>query len=256
MEKERRIAMIAPVWAGSSEAACRLARRPRHTSIRLVTTLGALLVAAPLASCAPAGTTTPRATTTPARVVITPTSTGPTSVLGTPSPAAAALAAPPTNCAFVDPPQTVTVAQLGPNANAHLVGGGYFWIFGVYYQREIHLGQAGSPPWPIDKMVVEVGPSYTQPVTLKLRNLATGALAWWTDGSGPPGAATQTLILDPQTDTESVGQLPGVPDVPHGQVSSDWHEWGIFPLFTVAGCYSLKASWSGGSWRSVFAVGI
>jgi hypothetical protein len=147
------------------------------------------------------------------------------------------------------------VARIGPNLNAQLVGGGFFWIFGGYYQKVLHLSQLGTPQWPITKMVVEVGPNYPQPITLKLRNLKTGALAWWTDGETPPGAATQTLILDPQSDTESVGQVPGVPAVPHGEPSAGWTEWGLFPLFTVAGCYSLEASWSGGSWQSVFAAG-
>jgi hypothetical protein len=30
---------------------------------------------------------------------------------------------------------------------------------------------------------------------------------------------------------------------------------GHLPLFQVAGCYALEVSWSGGSWRSVFAAG-
>lgn len=220
----------------------------------------ALVVAMTLASCAPVGTAPTSATATATSGGVSPalataTTTTAVSVLGTPSPAPGPLGAPPANCAFADPPATLTVAQLGPNANAHLVGGGNFWIFGIYYQRVLHLGQLGTARWPIAKMVVEVGPNYALPVTLTLRDTRTGALAWWTDGSGPPGAATQRLILDPQSDTESVGQQPGVPDVPHGAVSSAWREWGVFPLFTEAGCYALEVSWAGGSWRSVFAAG-
>jgi hypothetical protein len=147
------------------------------------------------------------------------------------------------------------VAHLGPNTNAPLVGGGPFWIYGAYYQSTLHLGQFGYTEWPIAKMVVEVGPNYSQPVTLRLRDLQTDTLAWWTDGGTPPGAATQTLVLDPQTDTESVGTVPGVPDIPHGEVAPGWREWGVFPLFSAAGCYALQVSWSGGSWQSIFAVG-
>jgi hypothetical protein len=117
------------------------------------------------------------------------------------------------------------------------------------------MAQFGNQQWPILKIVVEVGPNYDQPVTLHLRNRETGELAWWTDGQAPPRAATQTLILDPKTDTEDVGSVPGVPDVPHGSPGAGWKEWGIFPVFSVAGCYTLEVNWSGGSWQSTFAVG-
>jgi hypothetical protein len=182
------------------------------------------------------------------------TGAAPTRVL--PSPVLTPLAAPPQDCALTAPPQTMTVAQLGPNANAELVGGGVFWIYGDFFQRVLHIGQYfGDQRWPITKVVVEVGPNYDQPVTLRLRELRTGALAWWTDAQKPPVAATQTLTLDPQQDMESVGEIPGLPDVPHGEVASGWWEWGVFPLFTVAGCYAWEAHWSGGSWQSVIAVG-
>ena len=137
-----------------------------------------------------------------------------------------------------------------------LLGGGPFWIYGLFYPGDVlHLSQFGNSQWPIAKIVVEVGPNYNQPVILRLRQAETGALAWWTDAQTPPQAATQTLILDPRTDTESVGSIPGVPDVPHGSPAPGWSEWGVFPLFEVAGCYTLEVTWSGGSWQSSFAVG-
>ena len=105
------------------------------------------------------------------------------------------------------------------------------------------------------KWVVEVGPNYTLPVTLRLRNTQTNTFAWWTDAQTPPKAATQTLVLNPRTDTEDVGSVPGVPDVPHGSSGPGWSEWGLFPVFLTAGCYSLEASWPGGSWQSIIAVG-
>ncbi len=97
--------------------------------------------------------------------------------------------------------------------------------------------------------------NYDQPVTLCLREMQTGTLAWWTDGHAPPGAATETLVLNPQTDTRDVGAVPGVPDVPHGPSTPGWKEWGVFPLFSVAGCYALEVRWSSGSWQSSFAAG-
>ena len=207
-------------------------------------------VALLLAGCSPAGTAAIGATPT---ATLRSSPTPATHIL--PAPVLAPLAAPPQDCAPTSPPQTMTVAQLGLNANAALVGGGIFWFYGSFYTSVFHVGQYGDSRWPITKVVVEVGPHYDQPVTLRLHELRTGALAWWTDGQTPPGAATQTLVLDPQADTESVGVVPGEPDVPHGEVASGWREWGVFPMFAMAGCYAWEVSWAGGSWRSVIAVG-
>ena len=210
-----------------------------------------------LVSCSSGGTAvtgaTPTSQATP-MATLRPSPTPATRVL--PSPVLTPLTGPPRDCALTAPPQTTTVAQLGPNTNAQLVGGGAFWIYGGFYQSVLHLGRfGGDAHWPIDKVVVEVGPNYDQPVTLRLRELRTGTLAWWTDGQTPPGAATQTLTLDPQQDTESVGVIPGLPDIPHGEVALGWWEWGVFPMFSVAGCYVWEVSWSGGAWQSVIAVG-
>jgi hypothetical protein len=195
--------------------------------------------------CTTAQTSSARATPT-ARLSPTP------AMAAIPSPVLTPLAAPPQNCAITPPPQRQTLAHLGLNTNIEMVGGGPFWIVGVFYSSTLHLGQS---EWPITKIVVDVGPNYAQPVTLRLRDLQTGDLAWWTDAETPPGAATQTLVLDPPTNTESVGHVAGLPDVPHGEVEPGWKEWGVFPLFRSAGCYALEVSWAGGSWRSVISVG-
>ena len=121
------------------------------------------------------------------------------------------------------------------------------------YMTILSLGPTGYQEWPQWKWVVEVGPNYAQPVTLDLRNLQTGALAWWS--VTPPRPATQSLVLDPQLDTEDVGAVSWLAAVPHGESAPGWKEWGIFPVFSVAGCYALEARWAGGSWRSVIAVG-
>jgi len=147
------------------------------------------------------------------------------------------------------------VDGLGSNINVQLVGGGVFWIYGGFYPSVLHLGQPGfDQRWPMTKWVVEVGPNYSLPVTLRLQDTQTEKLAWWTDGQTPPRAATQTLILDPNTDIRDVGAVPGVPDIPHGS-ADPYSEWGLFPVFPVAGCYSLEVSWAGGSWQSIIAVG-
>jgi hypothetical protein len=52
------------------------------------------------------------------------------------------------------------------------------------------LAQTCSRSRPLVKIVVEVGPNYTQPVTLRFRSQETGALVWWTDAQEPPEATT------------------------------------------------------------------
>ena len=135
-----------------------------------------------------------------------------------------------------------------------LVGGGPFWLYGGSYQSILHLASTGYTEWPIWKWVAEVGPNYNRSVTLRLQNQKTGALAWWTDAQTPPGTATQTLVLDRQSDLTE-GSRAGVPAIWHGVPDPGWKEWGVFPLFQQAGCYALKVTWASGSWQSIFAVG-
>jgi hypothetical protein len=180
----------------------------------------------------------------------------PSTVITSLAPVMTPLAPPPQDCAIKPPPQQKHLDSLGLNTNVQLVGGGAFWISDGFYPSVLHLSQSGSDQrWPMTKWVVEVGPNTSLSVTLRLRDTQTKIPAWWTDGQTPPRAATQTLILNPLTDTEDVGSVPGVPDVPHGPSGPDWSEWGLFPVFSAAGCYSLEVSWSGGSWQSIIAVG-
>lgn len=183
-----------------------------------------------------------------------PTSTSPaTSIVVTHlAPVKVPLAPPPQNCTIKPPPQQKHLDGLGSNSDVSLVGGGAFWIYEIFYSSVLHLNQSN---WPTTKWVVEVGPNFSLPVMLRLQDMQTKTLAWWTDGQTPPRAATQTLILNPDTDTQDVGSVPGVPDIPHGPSGPGWSEWGLFPVFSAAGCYSLEASWSGGSWQSIIAVG-
>lgn len=229
---------------------------PRLTHLPLIS-LGSclcLLAGLLLTSCSSASTTISRATPTATAASTIISHATPTATTG-PMPLKTPLAQPPQNCSLIPPPQVKHLDQLGDNIDVRLVGGGPFWIYGTYYPTVLHLAQFGSQHWPMTKMVVEVGPNYNQPVTLRLREMQTGTLAWWTDGQTPPGAATQILVLNPQTDTGDVGAVPGLPDIPHGSSGPGWKEWGVFPLFLVAGCYDLEVSWSGGSWQGSFAVG-
>jgi hypothetical protein len=226
------------------------------------TSCACLLTALLFISCSSSSTGIANATATGASGSPRSTPTAPTSISQATStvitslvPVTTPLAPPPRDCAIKPPPQQKHLDSLGLNTNVQLVGGGAFWIYDGFYPSVLHLGQLGSDQrWPMTKWVVEVGPDYSLPVTLRLRDTQTKTLAWWTDGQTPPRAATQTLILNPLTDTEDVGSVPGVPDIPHGP-SGPYSEWGLFPVFSAAGCYSLEVSWSGGSWQSVIAVG-
>ena len=172
------------------------------------------------------------------------------------APVTTPLAPPPQDCAIKPPPQQKHLESLGSNTNVRLVGGGAFWMYESFYPGVLHLSQLGADQrWPMTKWVVEVGPNASLPVTLRLADTQTKTLAWWIDGQTPPRAVTQTLVLNPLTDTEDVGSVPGVPDIPHGPSGPGWSEWGLFPVFPTASCYSLEVSWSGGSWQSIIAVG-
>ena len=229
-------------------------------SISCACVLSALL----LLSCSSpsAGTSNVSSTAAPGGSHIPPTTPtsipqAPPTVITSLAPVRTPLAPPPQNCATKPPPQQKHLDSLGANSNVSLIGGGAFWFYGIFYSSVLNLGVSSADQrWPMTKWVVEVGPNYTLPVMLRLQDMQTKALAWWTDGQTPPRAATQVLILNPLTDdTQDVGSVPGVPDVPHGPAGSGWWEWGVFPVFSAAGCHALEVSWSGGSWQSIMAVG-
>jgi hypothetical protein len=251
-----------PPWRRLAQ---RVLRRPRSfvtvkpaRSARSAKWAGSLLLSCTLYSllvgCASATSLTPRVTphvTTPITTPATPTLPASGAVTtpqtGSPTPVTHPLAAPPTDCPLSAPPQEQSFADVG-----QLIGGGVFWVR-AGYMPVLHLGPTDYTQWPQWKWVVEVGPNSTQPVTLTLRDQRTGALAWWS--VDPPTPATQQLVLDPTLDTEDAGTVPWLAAVPHGESAPGWKEWGTFPVFAAAACYTLEAHWSGGSWSSSIAVG-
>lgn len=227
------------------------------------TSCACLLTTLLFISCSSPNTNSANATSTVASGIPSSTPAAPTSISQATStvvtslaPVTTPLSPPPSKCAIKPPPQQKHLDSLGSNTSVQLVGGGVFWIYAIFYPSVLHLSQSGvDQRWPMTKLVVEVGPNSALPVTLRLRDTQTKTLAWWTDGQTPPRAATQTLILNALTDTGDVGSVAGVPDIPHGPSGPGWWEWGLFPVFSAAGCYSLEVSWSGGSWQSIIAVG-
>ncbi len=98
--------------------------------------------------------------------------------------------------------------------------------------------------WPGIKILWEVGQDLTTQVTVRVKNLATGASAWWGRGNQPP--TDPIMVLSAQGSQGA--DFHGIPE-------SGWYEWGSFLYLLTAGCYSMDVSWSGGSWHLVFAAG-
>ena len=92
-----------------------------------------------------------------------------------------------------------------------------------------------------------VGPNYFQPVTLSGREMRANAPMWFEvyQGAGTTSIFTTHATLD-----------PGAPNRGSTEPSSGhWNIWGIGLLVLSAGCYELDVTWSGGSWRVIYAAG-
>src|SRR5579885_3428127 len=173
-----------------------------------------------------------------------------------PSPAAALLDPPPTDCPTSQPPQTITVTnQFGIQGTGKLLGNAPVWITDYSYPATpLHLNAGGYTQWPQWKVVWEVGPDYTQPVQLQVRNLRTGELAWW--GSQPNTWVGHVFRLDPnQPDSNGPGWYHGYHSGYPGTLAGKWNEWGSAFLITRAGCYALEVTWPTGQWSILFAAG-
>jgi len=114
----------------------------------------------------------------------------------------------------------------------------------------VEQGQTTPLAYPGTKFLWEVGPNFTQPVRLEVTNLGTGEGGWWGEYGTPQ---TTYLVLDPSATGPTyaayhISPGPGYP-VP------GWREYGSYLIILQAGCYALQVTWSGGSWRMVFAAG-
>jgi hypothetical protein len=167
-----------------------------------------------------------------------------------PSPAPSLLDLPPQHCP-PGPPISYKVFPKGWGGyqiDQTLTGSSPVWEDYIAPNRPLHLEIGGGyTPWPAMKILWEVGPNYTQSVTVQVTNLQTGELAWWGTGLGAP----RKLVLDQS------GLEPG----DHGHPEPGWHEWGSGVYILQAGCYAMDVSWpssdgwSAGHWRIIFAAG-
>src|SRR5258708_10372306 len=122
----------------------------------------------------------------------------PSPPLPVPSPTPTPLGPPPHDCPLMPPPRTLDFPHFGNGNDTHFLGSPPVWIAASLLPSTLHLRSAST--W---KIVVEVGPNYLHPVSLRIRDLRTATLAQWTAGD-PPQGVTQTLVLDPEQQHPSV----------------------------------------------------
>jgi len=161
------------------------------------------------------------------------------------------LAPAPTDCATVDPPQTFTLpADFGGGFfgdDITFTGSSPAWELGLGSPLRVQQPSVGQP-YPSTKVMWIVGPNYFQPVTLSGRELRSHAPLWFEVYAGGVLAAsvfTTSATLDPRSPNRGSAEPS----------SGHWNIWGIGLLVLSAGCYELTVSWSGGSWRTVYAAG-
>lgn len=105
-----------------------------------------------------------------------------------------------------------------------------------------HYPSTYEPPygWVMIKVVWEVGPHYTQPITVRGydRSDHTPLLLQFLESPTTHG------VLDPHH-----------PDHPASVIGEGWAEWGSYIVVPKAGCYTLDVSWPTGHWNITFAFG-
>lgn len=91
------------------------------------------------------------------------------------------------------------------------------------------------------KVVWELGPNYTQTITIHGQELSDHTPALIQFGGDDP---TTHAVLDPQH-----------PGHPWSVIGDGWAEWGSYIVVPKAGCYPLEVSWATGHWAVIFAFG-
>jgi hypothetical protein len=176
----------------------------------------------------------------------TPTATP---VIPTPLPVIGNLAPPPTDCPASPPLDSITVQLAHFQGTVTMYGRSPVWMpdwYALQGTRQVSEYEPGTPtPYPALYVVWELGPtSYPTPyptVTIRVRDLQTGELAWWSLTRLTP--QVPILVFEPQGIHAPGPNTPIFDEEPVGLI------------VTRAGCYRLDVSWDGGAWSSIFAVG-
>lgn len=91
-----------------------------------------------------------------------------------------------------------------------------------------------------------IGPNYDKPVTLSGHDLGTNTPLWFhfLNGSAPD-IYTTSALLDPASPNRGWAT----------NSSGHWGIWGLGLVLLQAGCYELDATWDGGAWHTIYALG-
>jgi hypothetical protein len=144
----------------------------------------------------------------------------------------------PPNCA-PGPTLHQIFSTIGPG-----IGTTPLWIFGfggTHPELRIDPQDKYVAPYGwIWKIIWEVGPHFSSNITLRGKNVRTGAPIWF----HLDGPIVSSAALDPQH-----------PDHPVPAAGEGYAEWGSYVFILAAGCYQMEATWPGGQWSFPFAAG-
>jgi hypothetical protein len=154
----------------------------------------------------------------------------------------------PYNCPVGPKPQAISAA-FGPAAGANpvWVGAGNFRpqtpLALIWDAAEVQSGPEHNQYGWNHKFLYVVATSYQGIVTIHGTNLNDGSPVYLSAQDAVTTGESTSLVMDTRSPTivnrnDKWTQFPGALTVPK------------------AGCYSLKAAWSGGSWRMTFAAGV
>lgn len=225
-------------------------------NIRQLCRMG-ILIGLPLLLAACTGASSPQAGHTPTVNASIPTPTATTQPSPTPIPSpsggtSTSLGPLPQTCpvSSISTPKTISPA-FGP-----MVGAGSAWGGGINSYKQVPLALVWSPGdaftshtqhgWR-HKLLWVVSTPLPGNVTIQGANLSTGAPLYPNAEYASAASTATTLVLNPSD-----------PTVLKQDANRD-AQWTQFPgglTVPAAGCYSLQATWPGGSWQITFAAGL
>lgn len=200
--------------------------RTQHSVAMLATALIVLI----LSSCSVGA-----ASQTARRVPTSTPWTVPPTVSGT-------LGPPPTDCATIPPPGTMTTTDLMNDSGEGFQGTVTFNGAAPAWATLGGVLQARGTPYPSTKILWVIGPNYHQSVTLTGKDLRSGAPLWF-DVYGRPD--TTQAVLGPNGANRGTAS----------NSTGTWNIWGIGIIISAASCYELDVSSPTGAWRTVVAAG-
>jgi hypothetical protein len=166
--------------------------------------------------------------------------------LPTPSPFKVGLEATPTDVAptpsFCTGPRAVPIEASVPRRLSPMfadgIGGGPVYAVGLMDSAAVSLDNdtALAQGWPAKELWV-INPRHRGPIALSGHNLVTGAPVWFSFSGGS--------VLRASTHPKLNGYDGGV----------GWTQFPSYLVFPQAGCYTVSAKWSTGSWHVTVAVG-